>query len=777
LALRPRHIAPIGLVLGLAVAGFVVAGVLADHGARRDAERRADVAAAQVDGRVAQAVSLTESLRRFMVDAGGTGVTRAQFSRNAFRWLSPAGFPAAAWVEKVPASRRAAYEQRLGEPIGSPDVRHSVLPAGSHTYLPATLISGFPPLSAVGADLSNEPGMAAALKRATALNGVAATAPGGAVGGTRGLFLVAPAPNLINQVLHPGYVVLFVPGATLRTATDTPGVQVAVGRPASATSSGGDTVRKSFRQAGERFQVVVPRKSPHGTAEALPWIILAAGLVLAGLAGAVGLNAARRARAQTELDRIFNLSSDLIAVADLEGRFTRVNPAFERTLGYTAEELRSRPYVEFVHPDDQSRTLEAADELAHGKELVEFENRYLNAEGSVRWLEWSARLDPGESQIYAAARDVTERRQLEEQQAALRRVATAVARGGSPDAIFAATVGELHTVVAAASTALMRYEADGFGTMLAARGERLFEVGARVPLQGRNATAEVLRTGRATRIDYKDGSGPVVERMRASGFTSGVVAPIFVEGRLWGVMASVWSGGSPPRDAEARVSQFTDLVGTAIANAESRAELLASRARIVTTADQTRRRIERDLHDGAQQRLVALTMKLRALEDVTTPQAEVFIEEVEEIAVGLDDVLDDLREMATGLHPVILSRGGLGPALKALGRRSPIPVKIDVQVDERLAEPVEVAAYYVVAEALTNSAKHARASLVRVDAQVTDGHLRVSVRDDGVGGAHPDAGSGLVGLIDRVEALGGTLILQSPPAGGTTLRIDFPLSA
>jgi signal transduction histidine kinase len=170
-------------------------------------------------------------------------------------------------------------------------------------------------------------------------------------------------------------------------------------------------------------------------------------------------------------------------------------------------------------------------------------------------------------------------------------------------------------------------------------------------------------------------------------------------------------------------------------------------------------------------------MKLRALEDVTTPQAEVFIEEVEEIAVGLDDVLDDLREMATGLHPVILSRGGLGPALKALGRRSPIPVKIDVQVDERLAEPVEVAAYYVVAEALTNSAKHARASLVRVDAQVTDGHLRVSVRDDGVGGAHPDAGSGLVGLIDRVEALGGTLILQSPPAGGTTLRIDFPLSA
>jgi signal transduction histidine kinase len=324
----------------------------------------------------------------------------------------------------------------------------------------------------------------------------------------------------------------------------------------------------------------------------------------------------------------------------------------------------------------------------------------------------------------------------------------------------------------------MRYEADGSSTILAALGQNGFEVGSRIPLTGESVAASVRRTGRASRIDnFEDASGPIPERLRASGIRSGVGAPIVVEGRLWGVMTAGWSQGPPPSDAEGRVAQFTDLVGTAIANAESRSELLASRARIVTTADQTRRRIERDLHDGAQQRLVTLTMKLRALEAETAPQADAIKREVADIAGGLDDVLDDLRETARGLHPVILSRGGLEPALKALGRRSPTPVEFDVLVRERLPEPVEVAAYYVVAEALTNAAKHADASFVRVEAGVIDGNLSVSVHDDGVGGANPARGSGLVGLTDRVEALGGNLTLQSRPAGGTALHIDLPLSA
>jgi signal transduction histidine kinase len=376
--------------------------------------------------------------------------------------------------------------------------------------------------------------------------------------------------------------------------------------------------------------------------------------------------------------------------------------------------------------------------------------------------------------IYAAARDVTERKQLQDQQAALRRLATAVARGGSPDAVFAATVAELHAVVAADATNLMRYEADGSVTVVAKLGEFGFEVGSRVPLTGESVTARVRRSGRTARIDdLGQASGPVPEVLVANGIRSGVGAPIVVEGRLWGVMTCGWTG-PPPRDAEAGLSRFTDLVGTAVANAEGRAELLASRSRIVTTADQTRRRIERDLHDGAQQRLVTLTMKLRALEADAAPHA--LGQELEAIAAGLDEVLDDLRETAMGLHPVILTRGGLEPALKALRRRSPVPVALDVRIRRRLPEPVEAAAYYVVAEALTNAAKHAHASVVRVEADVIDEHLRVSVRDDGVGAADPARGSGLVGLTDRVEALGGRLSLQSPPGGGTTLEVDLPLA-
>jgi signal transduction histidine kinase len=379
--------------------------------------------------------------------------------------------------------------------------------------------------------------------------------------------------------------------------------------------------------------------------------------------------------------------------------------------------------------------------------------------------------------IYTAARDVTDRKELEAEQTALRRVATAVARGGSADDIFAATVAELHTVVTADATVLLRYEAEGAVTLVATLGESGFELGERFPLIGDSVGAEVRRTGRTARMDdFDQVSGPIPARLRAHGLRSGVGAPIVVDGRLWGVMTCGWTGGPPPQDAERRVAQFTDLVGTAIANAQSRAELLASRSRIVTTADQTRSRIERNLHDGAQQRLVTLTMKLRALEAGAEPPGEALARGVEEIAAGLDDVLEDLRETARGLHPTMLSRGGLGPALKALGRRSPVPVELDVRAQERLPEPIEVAAYYVVTEALTNAAKHAHASVVRVEAEVLDGDLRVSVQDDGVGGANPARGSGLVGLTDRVEALGGKLTLDSPPAAGTTLRIDLPLS-
>jgi signal transduction histidine kinase len=206
----------------------------------------------------------------------------------------------------------------------------------------------------------------------------------------------------------------------------------------------------------------------------------------------------------------------------------------------------------------------------------------------------------------------------------------------------------------------------------------------------------------------------------------------------------------------------------------SRGALAASRARIVAAADETRRQIERDLHDGAQQRLVSLGLELRVAQAAVTPGDELD-GQLSRVAEGLARAVDDLREMARGIHPAILAEGGLGPALKALARRSSIPVKLDVRAEGRLPQRVEVAAYYVVAEALTNAAKHASASVVHVGAETADGALRLTVRDDGVGGADPVRGTGLIGLNDRVESLGGTIAVASPVGGGTSVAVELPL--
>jgi len=253
-------------------------------------------------------------------------------------------------------------------------------------------------------------------------------------------------------------------------------------------------------------------------------------------------------------------------------------------------------------------------------------------------------------------------------------------------------------------------------------------------------------------------------------------APIVVDGRLWGVMAAVSSQAEPlPVGLESRIAQFTELVATAIANAEGRSALAASRARVVAAADETRRRIERDLHDGIQQRLVSLGLELRAAQATVPPQFAELDDVLARVADGLASVFDELREISRGIHPAILSEGGLEPALSALRRRSSIRVELDLHSERRLPEPVEVAAYYVVSEALTNAAKHAHASVVNVELDAHDEILQLAIRDDGVGGADPGQGSGLVGLSDRVEALGGTPQVTSPAGSGTTLLIEVPL--
>ncbi|MCW2783301.1 MAG: histidine kinase, partial [Marmoricola sp.] len=204
--------------------------------------------------------------------------------------------------------------------------------------------------------------------------------------------------------------------------------------------------------------------------------------------------------------------------------------------------------------------------------------------------------------------------------------------------------------------------------------------------------------------------------------------------------------------------------------------LTASRARIVAAADTTRRRIERDLHDGAQQRLVSLALQLRSAQSAMPAEDSELAARLDPVADGLTGVLDELREIARGIHPAALAEGGLRSALKTLARRSAVPVRLDVQADARAPEPIELAAYYVVSEALTNTAKHAHATVADVRMAVGEGVLRVCVRDDGRGGADLTRGTGLVGLKDRVEALGGRISLYSPPGGGTTVEIALPLT-
>jgi len=226
---------------------------------------------------------------------------------------------------------------------------------------------------------------------------------------------------------------------------------------------------------------------------------------------------------------------------------------------------------------------------------------------------------------------------------------------------------------------------------------------------------------------------------------------------------------------EERVADFADLVATALANAAAGAELIASRARIVAAGDNARRRLERDLHDGAQQRLVSLGLQIRAFEASMPAELGAFKQQLSEIMAGLTGVSNDLREISRGIHPAILSRGGLGPALKTIARRSTVPVRLDVAIDRRLPDPTEVAAYYVVAEALTNTAKHAQASEVDVRVETKNGNLGIVIRDDGIGGADSGKGSGLVGLKDRVEALGGRMQITSQPGNGTSLHATIPL--
>jgi PAS domain S-box-containing protein len=732
------------VVILLSVGGYLVTMRAVDAERGNVAHRQAEAKALEVQGQLerarAFAVGLANALQGEPVPNG------RRFAALEGSATTTVGLTVAMWVERVTQPARGDYERRIRAPITLPLGQKVAGPA--ETYLPATFVTGV--ALRPGADMARVPALAATLQDPTSVFAGTAT-PVASLAGQRGFFVVQGA-QFGQGPGSRGFLVVFVPADWLNVSLNLDPHRMAIsldGRPLRGALATAPAASQNFGELTGRWRVDVAREPETALQATLPWLMVAWPPAIALLVYLLGRGLLRRRRAERHVDDIFDLSIDLLCVASLAGYFKRVNPAFEHTLGYDATELLSRPFLDFVHPDDRARTAEVVRLLAEGRQMSAFENRYIRADGGVRWLQWHARAMPETGLMYAAARDVTDNRLLTDEQAALRRVATLVAQGHEAGELFDAVVVEVGQLLNADAARLVRYQEEGPPSVVGSYGASDAELGI--------VSDSSLHGGQA--------------RGR-------VAVPIVVSGRPWGAIVAAWrrpdmAGG----DTETRMAQFTELVATAVANAESGAELAASRRRIVATADQARRRIERDLHDGAQQRLVSTVMLLRMLRKELGSADGPVAEMLEEALANAERGIDEMRELARGIHPRILSAGGLGPALETLAGRSPIPVSLDVHVQERLPDNVEVTAYYVVSEALTNAAKHAQATEVHITVEVNGQRIVLTIRDDGAGGADPSRGSGLIGLHDRVAALGGTLTVQSGPGTGTVLIARIPVAA
>jgi PAS domain S-box-containing protein len=487
---------------------------------------------------------------------------------------------------------------------------------------------------------------------------------------------------------------------------------------------------------------------------------------------------------------VVDTAPTLFCGVDRDGKIIRFNRALRRLSGHTEEAMRGRPFWDVFVVPEQAKDVERGFRAAiSGSIDREFEHLWRMHDGNEAVVAWSANWYPGERgevRYLVTGTNITRRKRAEakledmaEEQTALRRVATLVASEAPPESIFQLATAEAAHVAKAESAGMIRFEDDHTGRVVGrwhGSGPTGFEIGSVLPLDPETTLGQVFWTGRPARVEsLEEASGPFAESLREMGFHSSVGAPITVAGRLWGALVVATTGSRAlPEDTERRLGDFGELVALALASADAREELIVSRARIVEAGDAERRRLERNLHDGAQQRLVVLSLLLRLAKTKLASAPEETERLLAESSDQLAQALDDLRELARGIHPAVLSDRGLEPALKALASRAPIAVEIDAP-EERLPQPVEAAAYYVVSEALANATKYARASEVSVRVAHDNGLAVVEVSDDGVGGADPTAGSGLRGLADRVSALDGRLDIASEPGEGTRIVARIPL--
>jgi len=495
-------------------------------------------------------------------------------------------------------------------------------------------------------------------------------------------------------------------------------------------------------------------------------------------------------------------TQSLVCVYDREARILLFNDACERATGYSREEVLGRDARDFVIPPEERdafgeflsyvwKTGSPSPQVGHwrtkagGRLLVAWSNKpLLGPDGSMSTLVTTG-IDLTDRQDDRALEGDPEAKLIEvsrlaAEQRALRRVATLVAAESSPERVFRAVSEECARVLQVNSSAVFRYDGHETATIVGRvnrDGVDVLPVGGRLAAGESSAVGRVLRTGATARIDDwggVKGDDDIADAIFRVGYRSSAAAPIVVAGELWGAVA-IASEEPLPHDAERRLAAFCDLVSLALASAQARADLIASRARLVSAGDEQRRRLERNLHDGAQQHLVSVAVKLRVAQTQLGARPEVAAKLVEESLHELGAGLEELREIARGLHPAILTEQGLRRALEALADRLPVDVELEAP-ETRLPAPVEATTYYIASEALTNVAKHSGAARAQVVVHVDGDVLRCTVTDDGRGGADPMGGGGLVGLRDRAEAAGGSLSVVSPPGAGTVVTASLPLN-
>ena len=568
---------------------------------------------------------------------------------------------------------------------------------------------------------------------------------------------------------------------TLRLARRTPAGKYRDGDGrALSLRSPGCGVPTLIEHQGEPVGMLLHDPSLRLRPELLEAVTAAAGFALASE------RALETVRRVEERDRaLLDAIPDLMYRVSRDGTCLDVRAEDPATLFNPPEEMIGRDVRELLPAEIAEAILSCAVRALDTGEIstVEYEAEF---DGVRRCFE-SRMVPSGPDEVVAIRRDFTERRRaqteerrLAEEQAALRRVATLVAGDSPPEQVFQAVTEEVARLLGIRDAVLERFEERDRATLVGRYGvwaDSDFEVGKTTPLEDGLAATKVRQTGGPAHSDnFEDLASKFAARIRDLGYRSSFGVPINVGGATWGVLvAALGANESLPPDTERRMQAFAELVALAVASAQARQELEASRMRIVEASDAERRRLERNLHDGAQQRLVALSVGLRLAQAKVREAPGEAADLLGTASEELMEALTELRELAQGIHPAVLTEQGLEAALEVLAARAPLPVELDVRLPGRLPGPVEATAYYVVSEALANVVKHSDACSARVCAERAEGPAHIEVADDGVGGADPAEGSGLSGLRDRVEALDGRLVVESPPGQGTLVRAMLPV--